>query len=192
MKRPSTLTPARAGFRMPAEWEPQAAVWLSWPHNRATWPGRFRPIPYAYARFVAAISRYEDVRINAAARLQPRALRLCRAAGADMKRVRFFNHPTNDAWCRDHGPIFVKNDRTGEVAVQQYSFSGTVYIYIPLNSIHRLAGTGFCGKVYYYICVFYRCYHSSTVAYIGFYKFYFIFNRVIKLRICFVAMYLLG
>ncbi len=105
---------------MPAEWEPQAAVWLSWPHNRATWPGRFRPIPYAFARFVAAISRFEEVRINAAASLQPRAIRLCRAAGADMARVRFYNHPTNDAWCRDHGPIFVKNDRTGEVAVTDW------------------------------------------------------------------------
>lgn len=105
---------------MPAEWEPQAAIWLSWPHNRATWPGRFRPIPYAFARFVAAISRFEEVRINAAAALQPRAIRLCRAAGADMARVRFYNHPTNDAWCRDHGPIFVKNDRTGEVAVTDW------------------------------------------------------------------------
>lgn len=120
MARVSHSTPVRAGFRMPAEWEPQAAVWLSWPHNRATWPGRFRPIPYAFARFVAAISRFEEVRINAAAALQPRAIRLCRAAGADMARVRFYHHPTNDAWCRDHGPIFVKNDRTGEVAVTDW------------------------------------------------------------------------
>jgi hypothetical protein len=38
-------TPAALGYRMPAEWEPQEAVWLSWPHNRETWPGNFRPIP---------------------------------------------------------------------------------------------------------------------------------------------------
>ncbi|MBX3749466.1 MAG: agmatine deiminase family protein [Opitutaceae bacterium] len=118
---------------MPAEWEPQAAVWLSWPHNRATWPGRFRPIPYAFARFVAAISRFEDVRINAAAALQPRAIRLCRAAGADMARVRFYNHPTNDAWCRDHGPIFVKNDRTGEVAVTDWAHNAWGGKYPPYD-----------------------------------------------------------
>ncbi len=35
-----------------------------------------------------------------------------------MMRVSFFNHPTNDAWCRDHGPIFVKHDRTGEAATK--------------------------------------------------------------------------
>ena len=115
-----TPTPAALGFRMPAEWEPQAAVWLSWPHNRATWPGQFRPIPAVFAGIVAQISRFELVRINCAARLQPRAKRLCVQAGADMARVTFYNHPTNDAWCRDHGPIFVKNDRTGEVAVTDW------------------------------------------------------------------------
>lgn len=113
-------TPAALGFRMPAEWEPQAAVWLSWPHNRATWPGQFRPIPRVFAGIVAQISRFEDVRINCAARLQPRAHRLCVQAGAEMTRVTFYNHPTNDAWCRDHGPIFVRNDRTGEVAVTDW------------------------------------------------------------------------
>ena len=113
-------TPAKLGFQMPAEWEPQEAVWLSWPHNRATWPGQFRPIPYVFAEIVKQISRFEDVRINCAAKLQPRAKRLCAKAGADMTRVKFYNHPTNDTWCRDHGPIFVKHRRTGEVAVTDW------------------------------------------------------------------------
>ena len=105
---------------MPAEWEPQAAVWLSWPHNRATWPGQFRPIPYVFAEIVKQISRFEEVRINCAAKLQPRAKRLCAKAGVDMTRVKFYNHPTNDTWCRDHGPIFVKHRRNGEVAVTDW------------------------------------------------------------------------
>jgi agmatine deiminase len=116
----SKNTPAALGFRMPAEWEPQEAVWLSWPHNRATWPGQFRPIPYVFAEIVRQISRFEAVRINCAAALQARAKRLCVKAGADMTRVTFFNHPTNDTWCRDHGPIFVRNGRTGEVAVTDW------------------------------------------------------------------------
>ncbi len=113
-------TPASLGFRMPAEWEPQKAVWLSWPHNRASWPGRFRPIPYVFARIVSQISRFEGVRINCGAALQPQAKKLCEQAGADMARVQFYDHPTNDAWCRDHGPIFVRNARTGEVAVTDW------------------------------------------------------------------------
>ncbi len=105
---------------MPAEWAHQAAIWLSWPHKRASWPGQFRPIPYVFAGIVAQISRFEAVRINCAAALQPRAQRLCAKAGADMERVTFYDHPTNDAWCRDHGPIFVKHRRTGEVAVTDW------------------------------------------------------------------------
>lgn len=116
----ATKTPTQLGFRMPAEWEPQTAIWLSWPHKRASWPGQFRPVPYTFATIVAHISRFQEVRINAAAALHARAKRLCAAAGADMAKVTFYNHPTNDAWCRDHGPIFVKNDRTGELAVTDW------------------------------------------------------------------------
>ena len=119
----TTGTPRAGGFRMPAEWEPQAAIWLSWPHRRKTWPGGFRPIPAAYAAFVAAISRFEPVRINCARNLQPRARQYCERAGADLRNVAFYDHPTDDAWCRDHGPIFVKNAATGEVAVTDWEFN---------------------------------------------------------------------
>lgn len=132
--------PAAQGFRMPAEWEPQAAIWLSWPHKRASWPGQFRPIPYVFARIVAAISRFQEVRINLAASGQPRARRLCAAAGADMARVTFFNHPTNDAWCRDHGPIFLKNDATGEVAVSDWKFNAWGDKYPPYDLDNRIPG----------------------------------------------------
>jgi len=126
-------TPAALGFRMPAEWEPQAAVWLSWPHNHETWPGQFRPIPYVFAEIVEQISRFEAVRINCAVKLQPRAKRLCAAAGADMAQVTFYNHPTNDAWCRDHGPIFVKQVKTGEVAVTDWVYNSWGGKYPPYD-----------------------------------------------------------
>jgi agmatine deiminase len=110
---------------MPAEWEPQAAIWLSWPHRRATWPGprRFAPIPPKFAEIVATISQFEDVHVNAARAMQPRARSLCAAAGADPARVFWHDHPTDDAWCRDHGPIFVKHDDTGEVALIDWRFN---------------------------------------------------------------------
>jgi agmatine deiminase len=115
--------PAELGFRMPAEWERQAAVWLSWPHRKSTWPGHFRTIPRKFAEIVAVISGFQDVRINCAASLQRHAKELCREAGAEMARVAFFDHPTNDAWCRDHGPIFVRHEVTGEVAVTDWTFN---------------------------------------------------------------------
>ena len=115
--------PTSLGFRMPAEWEPQAAIWLSGPHRRQTWPGHFRPIPAKFAEIVAQISRFEDVRINVAKPLQARVRSLVQKAKADLPRVALFDHPTDDAWCRDHGPIFVKNDATGEVAITDWRFN---------------------------------------------------------------------
>lgn len=110
---------------MPAEWEPQDSVWLSWPHRRATWPGRgrFSPIPAKFAEIAATISRFETVRINAARPLHPQVRRLCTRAGADMSRVFVYTHPTDDAWCRDHGPIFIKHGTTGEVALTDWKFN---------------------------------------------------------------------
>ena len=74
-------TPAELGFRMPAEWERQEAVWLSWPHRRATWPGGFRPIPAKFAEIAAHISLREKVRLNIAARHHGRARSLIARAG---------------------------------------------------------------------------------------------------------------
>jgi agmatine deiminase len=131
-------TPAALGFRMPAEWEEQTAIWLSWPHNRATWPGQFRPVPHVFAEIVKQVSRFEEVRINCAAGLQARAKRLCAKAGADMTRVSFYNHPTNDAWCRDHGPIFVRNNRTGEVAATDWKYNAWGDKYPPYNLDNKI------------------------------------------------------
>jgi len=125
-RRPPTPgSPAARGFRMPAEWELQRGTWLSWPHRRATWPGteRYALIPPKFAEIVAAISRFQEVHVNAAGRLAAQARRLCEAAGADMGRVYLYDHPTDDSWCRDHGPIFLKHANTGELALTDWRFN---------------------------------------------------------------------
>ena len=138
MASPDQKTPAAAGYHMPAEWEPQVGVWLSWPHNYKTWPGQFRPIPYVYAEIVKQISRFEEVRINCAKTLQARAKRLCEKAGAEMSRVTFYDHPTNDAWCRDHGPIFVRHRKTGEVALTDWHYNAWGDKYPPYDLDNKI------------------------------------------------------
>ncbi len=108
---------------MPAEWAPQKGVWLSWPHNLDTWPGKFEPIPPKFAEIAAVISRFEEVSINCEQALQQGAIDQLARAGAEMERVRLFDHLTNDTWCRDHGPIFVRNGETGEVAVIDWRYN---------------------------------------------------------------------
>jgi agmatine deiminase len=131
-------SPATLGFRMPAEWEPQTAVWFSWPHNRETWPGQFRAIPAKFAEIIACVSRFEEVRINLARRLQKRAWALLTKAKADLPRVQFYDHPTNDAWCRDHGPIFIRNDHAGEVALTDWKYNAWGGKYPPFDRDDRI------------------------------------------------------
>ena len=93
---------------MPAEWEPHAATWLSWPHKRESWPEKFEPIPGVFVEIVRALSGSESVHINVNdAAMQAEVEALVAARGVPLDAMRFFRIPTDDAWCRDHGPIFV-------------------------------------------------------------------------------------
>jgi agmatine deiminase len=96
---------------MPAEWSPHAATWISWPHNPQTWPGRLASAEQTMAHAVSALSTGEQVHINVLDHAhQQQVLGHLRLAGANMAAVRLHLAPTNDAWCRDHGAIFVTRD----------------------------------------------------------------------------------
>lgn len=99
--------PAELGYRMPAEWAPHQATWLSWPHNAATWLGRVDLAEQAMVPVVAALARSEPVRINVLDAAHERHVRELLAGAVEPARVHFHHFPTNDAWCRDHGAIFV-------------------------------------------------------------------------------------
>jgi agmatine deiminase len=109
---------------MPAEWEPHAATWIAWPHNRRDWPGKFAPVPWAYAEIVRHLHAGEIVRIlvNDAAG-QRRARRVLARAGVDLGRVEFFAIPTDRVWTRDYGPMFVVSDG-GELGINSWRFNG--------------------------------------------------------------------
>jgi len=116
-------SPRAAGFRMPAEWEPQEAVWLSWPFDPGTWPGCRPQVDQALAAFAAAITRFERVRINVPRSAQARIGDLLAASGANLERVNLYDHPCNDAWCRDHGPIFVTQRDSGALGVVDFRYN---------------------------------------------------------------------
>ncbi|HKX33546.1 MAG TPA: agmatine deiminase family protein [Blastocatellia bacterium] len=107
--------PRLLGYRMPAEWEPHEATWLSWPHKEASWPNAFEPVPAIFVEMTRHLTASELVRINVAdEEFAERVRALLRAGGVDLDRVRFHFNPTNDAWVRDHGPIYVIRDREGK------------------------------------------------------------------------------
>jgi agmatine deiminase len=104
------MTPKQLGYYFPAEFAPHKATWLSWPHKEASWPGKIQSIFPSYVAFIKTLVRFEEVNINVCDEaMKARAMQLLQDAGVEMSRIHFYMHPTNDAWCRDHGPAFLMN-----------------------------------------------------------------------------------
>ena len=111
-------TPKSLGYYFPAEFAPQEATWLSWPHKEASWPGKIDTIYPAYCEFIKYLAQGQKVRINVANEaMKVFAMQHIENAGANATNVEFFFHPTNDAWCRDHGPAFLINPKSKEKKV---------------------------------------------------------------------------
>ncbi len=103
-------TPNQLGYFFPPEWALHEATWLSWPHKEESWPGKIDRIYPIYSQFVKLLTESEKVRININDESKKAfAIDHLTKAGANLSRVEFFLHPTNDAWCRDHGPAFLIN-----------------------------------------------------------------------------------
>ena len=120
----TTANPASIGYRMPAEWEPHQGTFLGWPHELTDWPGKFAPIPWAFAEIVRHLARVEQVFLlveNPAA--ESRIKTILRKSGVVLENVKFLRIPTDRGWMRDSGPICVKNTG-GEVAFNHFVFNG--------------------------------------------------------------------
>ena len=136
MARTTTLdseTPAALGYCMPAEWERHEATWMAWPHCAADWPGKLDSIRWAYGEMIRRISPGEVVRLLVRHKAERNlAARYLKRAGCDLNCVEFILHPTNRAWLRDSGPIFVRQKRrtsntkhrTSNTGIVQFHFNG--------------------------------------------------------------------
>ncbi len=118
--------PAALGFRLPAEWEPHAATWIAWPHERSDWPGKFEPIPWVYGEVVRHLTAPGGERVRILvddSKAERRAKKILKRVGADLAQVDFYRHPTDRAWTRDYCPMWIRNAQ-GEVALTQWKFNG--------------------------------------------------------------------
>src|SRR5690606_21829070 len=87
------------------------STWLSWPQNIETWPGeKLDKIYPAYCQFISAIAKGETVNINVSdKKMQRLAETLLLENCGSIENIKFHHFPTNDSWCRDHGPGFLIN-----------------------------------------------------------------------------------
>src|SRR6201985_1652458 len=109
------MTPKELGYYFPAEFATHEATWLSWPHKEASWPGKIETIYAPYWKFIKELTKGEIVRINInTTAMKAFAMLHLQEAGVDPDKVEFYLHPTNDAWCRDHGPAFIINPKAAD------------------------------------------------------------------------------
>ena len=118
-------SPASLGYRMPAEWEPHAATWLSWPRPEGiSFPDAYEKVMPAFAQMVDALADSEPVCINVwDAAHEADVRRHLLRAGARDAHVRFYRHPSYEPWCRDHGPIFLKRDSDASTVIVDWDYN---------------------------------------------------------------------
>jgi agmatine/peptidylarginine deiminase len=111
-------------LRLPAEWEPQAAVLIAWPHAGTDWAERLAAVETTYVALAAAVTRFQSLIIVVAdATLQARVEAQLLGAHVDLARVRFVELPYDDTWLRDSGPITLKGGNTS-FQLTDFRFTG--------------------------------------------------------------------
>jgi len=138
----SNTTPKELGFHFPAEFEKQDALWLSWPHKEESWPGKIHLIYNSYSEFILQVAAHQKVCINVAnAAMKQFAINSIQNStyaqkvniSQLMQNITFYLHPTNDAWCRDHGPAFLVNRETNKKAIVDWGYNAWGDKYPPYD-----------------------------------------------------------
>ena len=109
-------------WRMPAEWEPQVFVQLTWPHAATDWKDNLDEITETYVEMADAITLREPLLIVHPRPEEVESLLTASITEAQMKRITFFACETNDTWARDHG--FISLVEKEEICLLDFCFNG--------------------------------------------------------------------
>ncbi|MDR1259655.1 MAG: agmatine deiminase family protein [Tannerellaceae bacterium] len=104
---------------LPAEWHPQSAVQLTWPHASTDWAGMLDEVIPTFVAIAGEIMKREKLLIVC---MDEKETRRQLGEYADEKRIVFRTIGSNDTWARDHGGIPVYED--GRPVVCDFVFNG--------------------------------------------------------------------
>jgi len=118
-------TPRELGYRMPAEWHPHAATWLSWPRpDGISFPDRYQEVLPTFGEIVRTIVPHEPVHINVRSE---EVESIARRTVGEAPNVFYHRIPSCEPWCRDHGPIFVTRGHQLAMVDWRYNAYGNKY-----------------------------------------------------------------
>jgi agmatine/peptidylarginine deiminase len=106
-----------AALRLPAEWEPQSATLLAWPHPGSDWDERLPGIQQEYVQLVSAITAQQPVVL-----LTPPGSNEAKDRIGEKPGLHILEVPYDDTWCRDYGPMTLVN--AGERRALDFHFNG--------------------------------------------------------------------
>jgi len=134
------ITPASAGFLMPAEWEPHQGVWLSWPLDNGTFSD-LECVEEAYLQMIRALRGRERVFLLVQdAEMESHVRDILAQEEIQERQVRSFVYPYADVWFRDYGPTFLVHDREPAVAMVDWTFNAWGGKYPELLPDDRIPG----------------------------------------------------
>ncbi len=135
-------TPRSLGYRMPAEWEKQEAVWVSWPHNKVTWPEKIEEVEKAYIQFIGALHNGQKIKVIVAdSETEARASSMLDNAKVFLSQIEFHAIKNQDVWIRDYGPLFVVNqDEWQKLAMVKLVFNAWGNKYDDLKEDANIPG----------------------------------------------------
>jgi len=136
---------------LPAEWEPQSAVMLTWPHPGTDWAPQLQETEAVFGAIARAILRFEHLLISCEymARLQQLQQELDDYVRQhDLPgRVITVPAPANDTWARDHGPLAVATGSGIELLDFRFNAWGGKFHWEKDNALNRhLANAGVFGS----------------------------------------------
>src|SRR2546423_10705387 len=130
----SSQNPASLGYRMPAEWELHAATWLSWPRREGiSFPDSFDRVLPALREMVAVLVESEAVCINVINGAHEAEARAVLDKLPHQECITYYEIPTNEPWCRDHGPIFLIRDVDPKLAIVDWDYNAWGNKYPPFD-----------------------------------------------------------
>ena len=115
-------TPKELGYRFPADWEPQAAVWFAWPTRDDLWAGVLPRVREQLAALYVLAARFQPVGVLCPESAQADLQALMAQAG-DASGVTLYNYQTDDVWCRDYGPLFLLNEDGTELCITDWTYN---------------------------------------------------------------------